>query len=306
MDREDVETLKKIVEYEEELLKKYPDMQYPGWEWHDIPIDPSKLRKWILSGIVKKLGKRWYYLADREAVKKMIQEWDKKEEPQEQMGEKSGEAHIPEDLFSVIEGYEDLKEFFRMALKSPEPIHVLLVGPPGTAKSLFLMELERLPGSRFVVAGTSTKAGIRDVISEELPKYLIIDELDKIDNAKDLSCLLTWMETGRIIITQAGRKEERISKGWVFAAANTTKGLPPELLDRMQVFRISPYTQEQFERVVVGYLVKRMGVDEELAKYIAKKVGSYSSSVREAIRVACLAKTKEEVDRLMNIFIKYR
>ena len=174
-----------------------------------------------------------------------------------------------------------------------------------TAKSLFLMEIERL-GARFITAGTSTKVGIRDIIYDELPRILIIDEIDKIADPNDLSALLTWMESGRIIITKHGLKDERRGKGWVFAAANTLRKLAPELIDRFEVFHVKPYTKEQFIRVVTGYLTKRKEVPEDLARYIAEKVQEYSVSVREAIRISRVAKTKNEVDRAIEIIRKYR
>jgi SpoVK/Ycf46/Vps4 family AAA+-type ATPase len=40
-------------------------------------------------------------------------------------------------LFDKILGYEGIKRFVR-SLTSREPVHILLVGPPGQAKTLFL------------------------------------------------------------------------------------------------------------------------------------------------------------------------
>lgn len=305
--------LKRIVEYEEKQLHEFEtnpiykglEQLTPFWSLLDIPIEWHIVKKLIFAGVVKKIGRRDYILVDRESVKKALQEYEEYEKIQEEPVVET-EVEIPSDLFDVIEGYDDLKEFIHMSLRAEEPVHVLLVGPPGTAKSLFLMELERLNGSRFITAGTATKVGIRDVIYEELPRYLIIDEIDKINDSKDLSAILTWAESGRIIIVKHGLREERKGKGWVFAACNRIDKLPPELIDRFQVFKIRPYTPEQFHRVVTNYLVKRMNKDPELASYIAEKVREYTVSVREAIRVAKLCNTKEEVDKVIKIIRKYR
>jgi Holliday junction DNA helicase RuvB len=252
-------------------------------------------------------GKHKYYvMKDREAVKKVLSEYKEYEKLAEERPTPAVETTgLPPDLFDVIEGYEDLKEFIKMSLRASEPVHCLMVGAPGTAKSLFLMEIERL-GGRFITAGTSTKVGIRDIIYEELPRILIIDELDKIADPKDLSALLTWMESGRIVVAKSGLRDERRGRGWVFAAANTLKGLPPELIDRFQVFHIKPYTRDQFIRVVMGFLTRRRGVAADLARYIAERVADYSVSVREAIRIAALAKTREEVDKIVGIIQRYR
>jgi len=174
-----------------------------------------------------------------------------------------------------------------------------------SAKTLFLMELERL-GGVFITAGTATKVGIRDILWDHLPRILIIDEIDKVRDANELSVLLTWMESGRIIVAKHKLRGEKRGKGWVFGAANDTRRLAPELLDRFQIIRFKPYTREEYVKVVVGYLTKAMGLNEDLAKYIADKTAAYTTSVREAIRLAKLAKTKEDVDKITSITKKYR
>jgi len=306
------ETLKRIIKYEEKEEQKFrTDPIYQGldtkpyWSLMDIPAEWHIVKKLIFAGLVERPSKKWYILKDREYTKKILEEYEEKIKKRQQKAAELEAQELPEDLFDVIEGYDELKEFIKMSLKAEEPVHVLLVGAPGTAKSLFLMEIERL-GARFITAGTSTKVGIRDIIYDELPRILIIDEIDKIADPKDLSSLLTWMETGRIVITKHGLRDERRGKGWVFAAANTLKRLPPELIDRFQVFHIKPYTKEQFIRVVTGYLTKRKEVPEDLARYIAEKVQEYSVSVREAIRISRIAKTKDEVDKVISIVRKYR
>jgi len=306
------ETLKRIIQYEEEKEQEfksnpiYDDLDMkPYWELMQIPADWHVVKKLMFAEIVERPAKKWYILKDREYAKKVLEEYEERIKERQQKAVELTTQELPEDLFDVIEGYEDIKEFIKMSLRAEEPVHVLLVGPPGTAKSLFLMEIERL-GARFITAGTSTKVGIRDIIYDELPRILIIDEIDKIADSKDLSAILTWMESGRIIITKHGLRDERQGKGWVFAACNRLKSLPPELLDRFQVFHIKPYTKEQFIRVVTGYLTKRKGVPEDLARYIAEKVQEYSVSVREAIRISRIAKTKDGVDKVIEIVRKYR
>ena len=42
------------------------------------------------------------------------------------------------DLFDDIIGYEDVKELFKMAIRAERPVHLLLCGPPASAKSLFM------------------------------------------------------------------------------------------------------------------------------------------------------------------------
>ena len=300
-----LDAFRRMVEKEEENESRGYSCD---WEWHDVGVQPHILNKLVLLGVIKVTYKSrahtYYRLVDRDAMKNFLERYARGE--YERTDTYNRRTHLPEDLFDCIEGYDDIKKFIKLSLMSDEPVHILLVGPPGTGKTLFLMELERLPDTRFITAGTATKAGIRDIIFEELPRILIIDELDKINDPKDLSALLTWMESGRIIITKHRMRMERRGKGWVFGACNTIRNLPHELLDRFQIFHIKPYTKEQYIRVVTNYLTKRMSKPKELAEYIARRTAEYTNSVREAIRIARLAKTKSDVDELIAIIKKYR
>jgi len=310
-DPELVSTLKAIVKYEDKeskRMKKDPMFKgyktTPYWIWSDIPVKPSIINKLILVGLVGCLGKRHRYLKEREVVREKLESLAKPVKPKTKPKAKRTST-IPKDLFDIVEGFEDIKDFIRMVLAADHPVHVLLEGPPGTAKSLMLMELERM-GAIFVTAGTATQVGIRDLLFDELPRILVIDELEKINNSKDLSTLLTWMESGRVIITKHNQHEERTGEGIVFAACNSSAKFPPELLDRFQVFKLKPYTDEQFIRVVTGYLTKRKKVKKVLAEYIAKRINEMSISVREAVRLSTLAKTPKDVDRILTITRRYQ
>jgi len=297
-----IDILSRIIDYEDEHHKdEY--FEKLGWTYDDVVIPPHILYQLFLRGILKRVYKSrkytGYLLANREETRRALNAFKKMET------EKPKETEtivIPNDLFDVIENFEDIKEFIKMCLRAKEPVHVLLVGPPGTAKSLFLMELERL-GGHFIVGSTSTRVGIRDLLYESLPRILIIDEIDKIKNGKELSALLTWMDYGRIVVTKHGLRSKREGKGWVFAAANRIDKLPPELLDRFRVIKIKPYTREQFIRVVTNFLTKRMSVPKELARYIAEKVVTYRISVRAARDIARMCNSKEAVDKAVK-FLK--
>jgi Holliday junction DNA helicase RuvB len=185
-------------------------------------------------------------------------------------------------------------------------VHILLIGPTGTAKSLILMEVERLRGSVFITGGSATKVGIRDILLEKRPRFLIIDELDKISSQDDISVLLTLMESGRVVVAKHREHREVRLKTWVFAAANTTKNLPPELLDRFQKFYLKSYDEETLKRVIAKCLVKREKTPEDLANYIAEVVAKSGGTVRDAIRLARISKTREDVDEYLAIIKKYR
>jgi len=48
------------------------------------------------------------------------------------------------EVFSAIEGLDDIKEMLLRALESSERAHTLLIGPPACAKSLFMLEIEKM------------------------------------------------------------------------------------------------------------------------------------------------------------------
>jgi len=134
---------------------------------------------------------------------------------------------------------------------------------------------------------------------------LIIDELDKTSDPKDLSALLSWMESGRIVISKHQNHTVVEGKGWVFAAANRIGKIPPELLSRFLVFHLKEYSQSDYKEIVSSVLTKREGIEEEIAQYIADLMSKRSRDVRDAIKVARLAKTKEMVDKVLGVMEKY-
>ena len=52
-----------------------------------------------------------------------------------------------------------------------------------------LEELSRLPYSKYVLGSSLIKAGLYEVLFNEKPRVLILDELDKVDDAHNLTCL---------------------------------------------------------------------------------------------------------------------
>src|SRR5437867_10987423 len=74
--------------------------------------------------------------------------------------------------FEEIVGHNDIKLIFNKAIKSERPIHIMLVGKPGSAKTMFLMEvLRNIKNSYFVVGSNTTKAGLVNQLFERSPKF---------------------------------------------------------------------------------------------------------------------------------------
>jgi len=303
-DRPDLrDTLERIVEYEEaHWFDEY--FEELGWEWEDLvpPVSPHVLYRLFLKGVLKRPYRSrshiGYLLADRGEVKRAL-EWFEVSQHTPSFEE---EFTVPTDLFSVIVGFEDVKTVIRRSLEAERPVHVLLVGPPSTAKSLFLMELSRLPNVRYALGGRSSRAGVSRFLIEARPRYLLIDDIEKMD-MKDYSVLISLMETGVVSELLAGRTETIQLKTWVFASANDQSKLPPELRSRFMRFNLAEYSLEQFREVVVKTLTRREGLDPNLAEYIAERLMFKTRDVREAVRLARLCKSREEVDEVLEAML---
>jgi Holliday junction DNA helicase RuvB len=207
-----------------------------------------------------------------------------------------------EKRFDEIIGHDDVKIIFNKALLSKKPVHILLVGKPGTAKTMFLTEvMQSIKHSYFVVGSNSTKAGIVNLLFERKPKYLLIDEIDKM-NGTDQTSLLDLMETGIISETKIKKTREMELTSWVFATANSIKTIMEPLLSRFLILEIPEYTYEQFRELAVRKLTNEK-VDENIVSLIAEKVWQDlgSKNIRDVIKISRLANNAKEVSFIVDI-----
>jgi hypothetical protein len=62
---------------------------------------------------------------------------------------------------------------------------------------------------------------------------------------------------------------------------------------------MTEYTDQEFERVARAVLIKRENVDPEIASYIANLLTGKTKDARDAVRVARMASSKQEVDEVV-------
>jgi len=275
-----------------------------GWSWSDVQVHPSILNNLMVKGCLSieyKSNKHTGYQLTNDARKLLLEE-EEEPVPEEHYGV---ELDIPEDLFSVITGYDEVKRVFIKSLEG-EPVDWLMVGLPGSSKTMFLSELERIGGATpTILSGTASKVGIIDILFDYRPVLLLLDEFEHM-NPRDYTVLLSLCETRIISETKHGKTRRlELPNTRVFAGANGTRNIPRPVLDRMQVVHFRSYTTKEFMEVVINVLTKRMGIDYSLAEYIAEITWNFSHSVRQAVRIAKMAKTREEVDRLLDVLGKY-
>src|ERR671939_386000 len=209
---------------------------------------------------------------------------------------KEGEEVQTDDFFDYIIGYNDVKKFLRMSINTEEPVHILLIGPPASAKTMFIKSMMKLNSSYFTDGGNSTKAGMLEYIFDNKPKYLLIDEIDKM-STKDQTFLLNLMETGIVSETKHAKTRTEVLKTWVIASSNNINNIISPLKSRFFIIELEPYNYEQFCQITMSLLIEQHKVKEEIAKATAHMVWNRlgSKNIRDCVRIGRMAKSVEDV-----------
>jgi len=212
------------------------------------------------------------------------------------------------EIFADIEGYTDIKREFNKALESTSPVGILLVGPPGCGKSEFLKMIRAAyeDKSVFIDGSYGSKAGIFEILKERRPKYVLLDEVDKL-STQDQQALLNLMESGRLTKTTKSETYDIKLDAWVFATANNKDDILEPLFDRFERYFLHEYSDDEFKIIALQRLRKEGIQDEELALYIAVAVlrGLGRKSIRDIIRISRKSKTIQDVDETILALKKY-
>ena len=288
------------------IIRRALDAEESGkseWSILDIRAPPSKLKPLLENRIAERAGQHTYRLVDREALKRALAELGALPRPRRGPG-----FNVDMAMFEGIEDYEKVKRTIIMALRARAPVHVLLIGPPGVGKSVFLDTVRDYLEERGECVGhveggkgLTTSVGMVEVVLQfppDTPCLLTIDELDKLPN-QEMSALYRLMTTGEVVLAKHRRiiREKRLV--WVLAASNRERALPDPIKSRFLIVRFRALTEEEYKRIIPGILVKREGVDPALARYIAEKLAPLTRDPRDAIKVARMAWTEEDVDWLV-------
>ena len=205
--------------------------------------------------------------------------------------------------FENIQGYVDLKDIVRRALDAEDNYNLLFIGPPASAKTLFLFGiLESKKGVYF--DGSNTTNRILDVLEEKRPKIICIDELDKMPRQFQEK-LLNFMESGHIKVDQIRKQYDfKIKGAKVFAACNEITRLSRPLQSRFRRLHLPSYTEEQFLEVAAKVLPKL-----NIAYVIGKAVWAQRGDIRDVISIGKLVRKSDgpvEVESILSTMAKYR
>lgn len=108
--------------------------------------------------------------------------------------------------FDKISGYEDIKKLARAAIFDNKPHGILFLGAPACAKTLFLEAVIEEAGQGLYFDGTNTTNRILDVLNEERPNIVCIDELEKMPKnfqEKILNLCESGVEQKKTLITKS-------------------------------------------------------------------------------------------------------
>ncbi len=305
--------LRYLVEYEEKHAPNDWARDVSGqstdvcWEWTDVTIPATKIRSLLNAGLVSIVfstnSSTYYSLVGRTAIKEALGKTE------QLLAAPTAKLDIPDDLFDCIIGYDDIKDEIKFTLREGREGHYLLIGPPATAKSLFLMEVARL-GRTYQAAGSRVSgAGLTDAFFSYQPRILLLDEIDKIP-MDATAVLLSVMESGDVLETKYKRHRGLKLNITVFAAGNTDKTVPPELLSRFDTkLYFSAYSFEEFVSVCRGYLSRYESVPEPIAEYVGVQTWQHldrdvrtSRGITRRLRES----SREDVDRVVGFLRKYQ
>jgi ATP-dependent Clp protease ATP-binding subunit ClpA len=298
----DIEILRKAREREDDPRRP---KQWRSWEFHAVGATREDVRRLLDQGYVS--------IAVREdrLTKYLLTEKGRSlswPDAMERKFKAIPASAIMEALDMVI-GFNDIKETLADILSTHRRVNVLMEGPPACAKSLLADGIRQaVPGAYMAFGSRTSAAGLSEVLFEQKPTVLLLDELDKCRHDV-YSVLLGLMEKGEILETKSRNVRGIVLDTIVIAACNSSAKLSPEILSRFSFHPHFPeYSHQEFLDVVVGMLTRMEGCAPELALMIGTRVYDMGlGDVRKARGVWQLMRepTEEEVKRVIRMNIKY-
>lgn len=209
------------------------------------------------------------------------------------------------DRFQNIEGFNDVKEIISRALYTDDNYNLLLSGPPASSKTMFLLGIQEMEKDAIYFDASNTTNRILDVLEQERPKIILLDEIDKMPRQFQ-NQLLNFMESGRVKVDQQKKQYDFEIKGAkVFASCNDLKKLTKPLQSRFMKIFLPRYTEDQFIAVSQKVLPK---LSNDLSSYIGRLVFTQGGDIRQVLSIGKLVTRKDgptEVEQIVRTVTRY-
>jgi len=267
------------------------------WDYTDVKVKPQALHQLEMNGILERVfdsnSQTVYVLYDREELQEILSKLNVGSDGMmTELHNFPTDDELPDDLFDDVVGYENIKWLIRRGLTTNEITNFLLVGPTGSAKTVFLMAInEKLNNSEFVSGSPTSGPGVLDVMFTNTPQYMLIDEIDDMD-AGTQRVLTQYTETGIVDETKVGKNRKLKTNTKTIASANTTDSIIEQIEDRFLDLHFEPYTREEYIEVCKHILPRKEDVTEDEGRIIAEELwqATETGDVRKAIQVARLSR----------------
>lgn len=298
-----IQILESCVEYEEN--NKEPDHVFvedeeydSHWTYKDVGAHPSKLYKMETDGLLERVfdsnSTTAYSLRNRSEAKAVLDEMEEKfnNGVVEEMHDFPSAKELEEmGIFDDVVGYDDAKWLIRKAMSSDNIVNILLVGPPGCGKTVFLRCIRKLEDTSFISGRKTSEAGFTNEMFEAKPRYMCIDEMDDMSDEHQ-KALSDYTEEGYIVETKGNDKRREMKTNTkTFASANHLSNIINPIEDRFTVLEFDSYGLNEFVEICINILPREYDVTREESKEIAAAVWDMEgyANVRKAEDVAALS-----------------
>jgi replication-associated recombination protein RarA len=208
----------------------------------------------------------------------------------------------PEDrFFSDIHLYDDLKLLLSRMLVSKEPVHCVLVGPPASGKTMFLLSIQKSMKDVFFIDATNAPgAGIVDkLFAYPRTRIILIDEIEK----------LTKRDQNMLVSTRVRKTREMNFTGIkLFATSNDIELKSKPLRSRLMEFHLPEYDIDEFREIAEKLAANKYRLNREIADKIASVVWYEmgTKDVRDAIQLIKLVRNVDDVEKTARTIMKYK
>jgi replication-associated recombination protein RarA len=213
-------------------------------------------------------------------------------------------------FFSEIHLYEDLKQLLNRMLVSNESVHCVLVGPPASGKTMFLLSIRKNMKDVLFIDGTNASgAGIVDkLFAYPRTKIILVDEIEKMTK-RDQNMLLYFLETGMLVSTKVRKAQEMEYRGIkLFATSNDLERLSKPLRSRLMELQLPEYNFDEFREIVETLAANRYRLSREIADKIAFVVWYEmgTKDARDALQLMTLVGGIDDVEKIARTIMKYK